>query len=171
MNVVIYARYSSHSQTEQSIEGQLQTCYEFAKNLELDFVLKTVHILIQKHGVSLNAHTLAHSAQGCHYTSLRVIQILKDSNLRQSMSLKGNYWNNAPQESFFGHMKDKIDLSVCESFDQVKAISMIGSTITATTAINGSWLNFLPMNSIAILPSGLYPLPDNRPSCTSPGST
>ncbi|GEM_PF-33133 len=32
MNIVIYARYSSHSQTEQSIEGQLQTCYEFAKN-------------------------------------------------------------------------------------------------------------------------------------------
>ena len=32
MNVVIYARYSSHSQTEQSIEGQLQTCYEYAKN-------------------------------------------------------------------------------------------------------------------------------------------
>mgnify|MGYP001004890801 FL=1 len=31
MNVVIYARYSSHSQTEQSIEGQLQTCYEYAK--------------------------------------------------------------------------------------------------------------------------------------------
>lgn len=32
MNIVIYARYSSHSQTEQSIEGQLQTCYEYAKN-------------------------------------------------------------------------------------------------------------------------------------------
>ena len=32
MNVVIYARYSSHSQTEQSIEGQLQTCHEFAKH-------------------------------------------------------------------------------------------------------------------------------------------
>lgn len=31
MNVVIYARYSSHNQTEQSIEGQLQVCYEFAK--------------------------------------------------------------------------------------------------------------------------------------------
>ena len=31
MNVVIYARYSSHSQTEQSIEGQLQACYEYAK--------------------------------------------------------------------------------------------------------------------------------------------
>jgi DNA invertase Pin-like site-specific DNA recombinase len=32
MNIVIYARYSSHNQTEQSIEGQLETCYEYAKN-------------------------------------------------------------------------------------------------------------------------------------------
>lgn len=32
MNIVIYARYSSHSQTEQSIEGQLQTCYEYARS-------------------------------------------------------------------------------------------------------------------------------------------
>lgn len=31
MNIVIYGHYSSHSQTEQSIEGQLQTCYEYAK--------------------------------------------------------------------------------------------------------------------------------------------
>ena len=30
-NAVIYARYSSHSQTEQSIEGQLRDAYEFAK--------------------------------------------------------------------------------------------------------------------------------------------
>lgn len=30
MNVVIYARFSSHSQTEQSIEGQLKVCYELA---------------------------------------------------------------------------------------------------------------------------------------------
>ena len=28
---VIYARFSSHSQTEQSIEGQLRECYEFAR--------------------------------------------------------------------------------------------------------------------------------------------
>lgn len=29
--VVIYARFSSHSQTEQSIEGQLRECYSYAK--------------------------------------------------------------------------------------------------------------------------------------------
>lgn len=30
MNVVIYARFSSHNQTEQSIEGQLKVCYDYA---------------------------------------------------------------------------------------------------------------------------------------------
>ena len=30
-NAVIYARYSSHSQTEQSIEGQLRVCHEYAQ--------------------------------------------------------------------------------------------------------------------------------------------
>ena len=31
MNIAIYARYSSHNQNEQSIEGQLNACYEYAK--------------------------------------------------------------------------------------------------------------------------------------------
>ena len=31
MNIVIYARFSSHAQNEQSIEGQLKTCCEFAE--------------------------------------------------------------------------------------------------------------------------------------------
>ncbi len=31
MNVVIYARYSSHNQHETSIEGQLKVCYEYCK--------------------------------------------------------------------------------------------------------------------------------------------
>ena len=31
MDIVIYARFSSHSQTEQSIEGQLKECYAYAQ--------------------------------------------------------------------------------------------------------------------------------------------
>ncbi len=38
MNVVIYARYSSHNQTEQSIEGQLKVCYEYAKQNNLTVI-------------------------------------------------------------------------------------------------------------------------------------
>jgi len=37
---VIYARYSSDSQTEQSIDGQLRVCNEYAKNNDI-LVLNT----------------------------------------------------------------------------------------------------------------------------------
>lgn len=96
--------------------------YVLSTSLEVDFVLETVNILIEKHGISLSAETLIHSDQGCHYTSYSFIQILKDKQLRQSMSRKGNCWDNSPQESFFGHMKDEIDLSKCKTFNDVKVI-------------------------------------------------
>lgn len=38
MDVVIYARYSSHNQTECSIDGQLDECYEFAKRNNFNIV-------------------------------------------------------------------------------------------------------------------------------------
>lgn len=63
-----------------------------------------------------------HSDQGCHYTSIQFRQLLKDKNLRQSMSRKGNCWDNAPQESFFGHMKDEIDISACNTFSELKVV-------------------------------------------------
>ena len=47
---------------------------------------------------------------------------MKDASLRQSMSRRGNCWDNAPQESFYGHMKDEIDLSSCTAFGEVLAI-------------------------------------------------
>ncbi len=96
--------------------------YVLSASLEVDFVLETVNILIEKHGISLSSETLVHSDQGCHYTSYSFIQILKDKQLRQSMSRKGNCWDNAPQESFFGHTKDEIDLSKCKTFNDVKNI-------------------------------------------------
>ena len=96
--------------------------YVLSESLEVDFVLETVNQLIDNYGISLTDETLVHSDQGCHYTSYSFIQILKDKELRQSMSRKGNSWDNAPQESFFGHMKDEIDLSKCKTFNEVKAI-------------------------------------------------
>lgn len=38
MNAVIYARFSSHSQTEQSIEGQVRVCKEFAERNKINIV-------------------------------------------------------------------------------------------------------------------------------------
>lgn len=96
--------------------------YRVSESLEIDFVLETVHSLVREHGISLSAETLIHSGQGCHYTSCQFIQIVRDAQLRQSMSRKGNCWDNAPQESFFGHMKDEVDLSGIRDFPDAKAV-------------------------------------------------
>lgn len=40
------------------------------------------------------------------------------------MSRRGNCWDNAPQKSFFGHMKDEIKDKIreCDEFTEVKAV-------------------------------------------------
>ena len=93
-----------------------------SESLEIDFVLETVQMMHQDYGVSLNANTMIHSDQGCHYTSIQFIEIVKNLDLRQSMSRKGNCWDNAPQESFYGHMKDELadKMETWETFEDAK---------------------------------------------------
>ncbi len=80
-------------------------------SLVVDFVLMSVQILMGKHGKELKTTVLIHSDQGCHYTSHDFRDIFDNKELRQSMSRKGNCWDNAPQESLFGHMKDEIHIN------------------------------------------------------------
>lgn len=94
--------------------------YVLSENLKVDFVLQTVEQLIENHGISLSKEAIIHSDQGAHYSSYSFIEIVNNYNLRQSMSRRGNCWDNAPQESFFGHMKDEIDISQCIDFAEVK---------------------------------------------------
>lgn len=94
--------------------------HAISDSLEVDFVLETINRLVKVHKVDLSAETMIHSDQGCHYTSTRFINLVNDSRLRQSMSRRGNCWDNAPQESFFGHMKDEINVKDCKSFKEVK---------------------------------------------------
>lgn len=103
--------------TEQALS------YVLSESLEVDFVLETVNQLIRNHGTSLDAETMIHSDQGCHYTSIKFRELLSNNNLRQSMSRRGNCWDNAPQESFFGHMKDELSekKSSWTSFEKVCA--------------------------------------------------
>lgn len=65
---------------------------------------------------------IIHSDQGVHYTNLLYINKLKEFGVTQSMSRKGNCLDNAPIESFFGHLKDEIDLKSCQSFEEVKEL-------------------------------------------------
>jgi transposase InsO family protein len=97
--------------------------WQLSDSLEVDFVLATVAQLLENHKSELAADPIIHSDQGFHYTSHRFIDLVKSKRLRQSMSRKGNCWDNAPQESFFGHMKDDLKgiLLKAENIEQVKA--------------------------------------------------
>ena len=45
---------------------------------------------------------------------------VKKLGLRQSMSRRGNCWDNASQESFFGHFKDEASIKACTSLDELR---------------------------------------------------
>ena len=54
------------------------------------------------------------------YTSPIFQKLVKSCGLSQSMSRRGNCWDNAPQESFFGHFKDEAYIKSCETLQELK---------------------------------------------------
>ena len=60
---------------------------------------------------------LLHSDQGWHYRHKQYVQLLKEKGIRQSMSRKGNCYDNSVIENFFGHLKS--ELLYLQEFDSV----------------------------------------------------
>lgn len=134
--------------------------YELSENLEVAFVLKTLAELVEKHGSTLDDTTIVHSDQGCHYTSKAFIKALEDNHFVQSMSRKGNCWDNAPQESFFGHMKDEIkyEIAMMKSYSEVKA--KIDDWIDYYNSDRYQWdlAKLSPNEYYRYVTTGIYPL-------------
>lgn len=160
---ILYYGVFAYLSTVPDAYTQQILSYVLSESLEVDFVLETITSLIKKHGISLDAETLIHSDQGSHYTSYRFIQLIKDSELRQSMSRKGNCWDNAPQESFFGHMKDEIDLSECTNFSQVKSIIDDWMDYYNNDRYQWQLAKLSPNEYYQYITTGVYPL-----SCKAP---
>lgn len=95
-----------------------------AHNLSMSFHLPlatdTIESLMRQRSLKLHKDAFIHSDQGSHYTSPTYQKLLKNKGLRQSMSRRGNCWDNAPQESFFGHMKDHVKSNNCTIFAEVQ---------------------------------------------------
>ena len=96
--------------------------YNLSESLALDIVTETINKLIRSKRIKLHKDSFIHSDQGSHYTSPVFQKLLKENNLGQSMSRRGNCWDNAPQESFFGHMKDEIDYRNCTTIDELQIV-------------------------------------------------
>lgn len=91
-----------------------------AWNLSLSLEMKLVTETIEALGLPSYENVLIHSDQGFHYTNPDYIELLKELKMIQSMSGKGTCIDNAPIESFFGHMKDELDYKSCQSFEQLR---------------------------------------------------
>ena len=135
--------------------------WQVSESLAVDFVIATVERLQQKHGASLDNDIIVHSDQGCHYTSNAFIGKLRDAGFVQSMSAKGCCWDNAPQESFFGHMKDVIKAEVAkfQTFPEVRGLLEDWMDYYNHDRYQWDLLKLSPVEYYEYLQTGIYPLP------------
>jgi len=79
---------------------------------------------LKKHFSKLPAETLQnliyHTDQGGVFMSDAQIGLSKHYGIQQSMSRRGNCLDNAPIESFFGHLKDEIDFKSMTNLIEVE---------------------------------------------------
>lgn len=89
--------------------------WSLSESLDMKFVVDTINHL---DNVELHPNVYIHSDQGSHYTSIIFQELLKKMEIEQSMSRRGNCWDNAPMESYFGHMKDEVSLIDCKTLEE-----------------------------------------------------
>ena len=109
--------------------------YEVSSSLHLEIVMNTLRKL-KKCG-HLSEGAFIHSDQGFHYTNPEFQAEVRRMGLGQSMSRRGNCWDNAPQESFFGHFKDETNIGECGTLEEVKR--EIKSYMTYYNDYRGQW--------------------------------
>lgn len=89
--------------------------WNLSRNLSMKLVTETFRFIDQ----DLYTKSIIHSDQGFHYTNPEYINLVKSLGMIQSMSAKGKCIDNAPIESFFGHMKDELDYKSCQTFREL----------------------------------------------------
>ncbi len=98
--------------------------WHLSQHMEMDLVTGTIEKMKKNDSLRLESfrNILIHSDQGLHYTNPEYVKVIKDLKMVQSMSRKGNYLDNAPMESFFGHLKDEVDYKSCKTFDELNLL-------------------------------------------------
>lgn len=104
----------------KDIASKEVVAWKLSRHIDMRLVSNTVEYLKKNEKINSFENILIHSDQGFHYTNPAYIKIIKDLGMTQSMLRKGNCIDNAPIESFFGHMKDDIDYKDCRSFKELR---------------------------------------------------
>lgn len=65
---------------------------------------------------------LFHSDQGALYLNTTFQIMLASKGYEQSMSRRGNCWDNSSMESFFGHFKDECPYEKCQNLEELRQL-------------------------------------------------
>lgn len=98
------------------VTGRL-ICFVVSANNDLSLALDTLKEL---DGHPAASGAIIHSDQGILYMTDDFQNAVKEKDLIQSMSRRGNCWDNSPQESFFGHFKDESHYRECRTLKELK---------------------------------------------------
>jgi transposase InsO family protein len=98
--------------------------WKLAMHMEMSLVMDTVENMKNNPAIAIASlkDSMIHSDQGVHYTNPLYIEMVKRLNMVQSMSRRGNCIDNAPIESFFGHLKDDVEYKNCKTFDELHSL-------------------------------------------------
>jgi putative transposase len=110
---ITYLYYEKGQKAYLSTIKDSSTNEILAYNVSVDLATDTLVKLKNNRRVKFAEGAFIHSDQGAHYTSPTFQKHVKKLGLEQSMSSRGNFWDNAPQESFFGHFKDESYIKPC----------------------------------------------------------
>ncbi|WP_442603826.1 IS3 family transposase [Paenibacillus sp. KN14-4R] len=91
-----------------------------SSSLALPLVERTMEQLLDRLDGNIHPEAILHSDQGMHYTHPKFRLLVSRADFKQSMSRKGNCWDNASMETFFGHMKDELEYKTCINIQELR---------------------------------------------------
>ena len=103
-----------------SVTGRLYA-FNVSEFNNLELVLSTLRSLPLAEART-RIKPLLHTDQGALYLTDEFQELVKELGFEESMSKRGNCWDNAPQERFFSTFKRETDYSQAESLDALKEI-------------------------------------------------
>ena len=96
--------------------------YSVSERPDLNLVNKALDGALENLKQKKKQSLIIHSDQGFQFTHEKYRKKLEIQGITQSMSRRGNCYDNAPAETFFGYIKDHLDLKNCNYFQKVEKI-------------------------------------------------
>jgi len=115
--------------------------WAMSDQIDADLVCQSLEMALMRRSFSSSCNLIHHSDRGSQYASDKLSQMLADSGIKVSMSRKGDPWDNAMMESFFGSLKTEwidgsFDTRKEAELEVFKYIEMFYNTVRLHESLN-----------------------------------